>query len=308
MDPGALEGAARFAGPLFTPGAELSQGVDYGCQWLVAWLAEQSPLVLAVDDAHWADAASLRVLLDVQSELSVQPVLLVLASRPVENPEAQRLLAAMAAQPDSCVLAPAPLSRRGVAELLGERFGSEPDAGLVDECARASGGNAFYLHELLRLYREDAASRRLGPWSRTALSRWSGPCSGGWASWVRMRPPWRMRPPSWATVAHSTSPPRWPDLDVTWLSSPAARLEAASILGSGDPVEFLHPLIRSAVEETLPQVSIGGLHARAARLLWSRGCLPTTWCSTSSRHPGQATSRSRSSSPSKASQRSTRVR
>src|SRR4029078_1207098 len=121
--PGALEGAARFAGPLFTPGADLSQGVDYGCQWLIARLAEQSPLVLAVDDAHWADAASLRVLLDVQAEISgppwlllerqaeiwVQPVLLVLASRPVENPDAQRRLATMAAQPDCLVLTPSRL-------------------------------------------------------------------------------------------------------------------------------------------------------------------------------------------------------
>ena len=61
---------------------------------------------------------------------------------------------------------------------------------------------------------------------------------------------------------------------MTWLSSRQRGSKLASILGSGDPVEFLHPLIRSAVEETLPQVTIGGLHARAARLLWSRGLPP----------------------------------
>src|SRR4051812_30713053 len=55
----ALTGAAAFAAPLFTPGAEITQGFDYGCQWLIARLAEQTPLVLAVDDAHWSDAASL---------------------------------------------------------------------------------------------------------------------------------------------------------------------------------------------------------------------------------------------------------
>ena len=65
----ALEGAARFAIPLFTPGSDLTYGVDYGCQWLVAWLAERSPLVLAIDDAHWADGPSLRVLLDVQADI-----------------------------------------------------------------------------------------------------------------------------------------------------------------------------------------------------------------------------------------------
>ena len=109
----ALDGAARFAIPLFTPGADLSQGVDYGCQWLVAWLAERSPLVLAIDDAHWADGASLRVLLDVQADISAQPVTMVVASRPVENPEIQGLLAAMAADPDCQVLAAGDALARG---------------------------------------------------------------------------------------------------------------------------------------------------------------------------------------------------
>ena len=271
--PGALDGAARFAGSLFTPGAEMAMGVDYGCQWLVARLAETSPVVLAVDDAHWADTASLRVLLDVQAELSVQPVLLVLASRPIENPEAQRLLAAMAAQPESCVLAPGPLSRRGVTDLLREHFGSEPDRELVEECAAASGGNAFYLRELLRPYRGDGA-----PPARAAVEH-------GSVSLVRTVQ-WRLGELGRDATALAQAAAVLGDgcslhvaasltsLDVGVAVRAAARLEAASILAAGDPLEFLHPLVRSAVEETLPQVAIGELHAQAARLLWSRGAPP----------------------------------
>ena len=48
---------------------------------------------------------------------SVQPVTMVVASRPVENPEIQGLLAAMAAEPDCEVLAPATLSRDAVEEI-----------------------------------------------------------------------------------------------------------------------------------------------------------------------------------------------
>src|SRR5262249_55231568 len=48
-------------------------------------------------------------------------------------------------------------------------------------------------------------------------------------------------------------------------------LEAASILRHGDPVEFVHPLIRRAVEAGMPEVGVGQLHARAARLLWAAG-------------------------------------
>src|SRR4051794_30997893 len=133
-----LEGAARFAIPLFTPGADLSHGVDYGCQWLIAWLAERDPLLLAFDDAHWADEASLRVLLDVQAEISVQRVAMVVASRPVENPEVQRLLAAMAVHPDCEVLTPGVLSREAVAELVTERLGGPADDDFVDECLKVS--------------------------------------------------------------------------------------------------------------------------------------------------------------------------
>ena len=146
----ALEGAAKFAIPLFTPGADLSHGVDYGCQWLIAWLAERAPLVLAIDDAHWADGASLRVLLDVQAEISFQRVAMLIASRPVENPEIQRLLAALAAYPDCEVLTPGTLSRAAVADLVAERLGQPADDAFVDECLKVSRGNAFYVRELLR--------------------------------------------------------------------------------------------------------------------------------------------------------------
>ena len=156
----ALEGAARFAAPLFTPGADLAHGVDYGCQWLIAWLAERDPLLLAVDDAHWADAASLRVLLDVQAEISAQRVAMVIASRPVENPEVQRLLAAIAAHPDCVVLSPETLSREAVEELASERLGAPVADDFVQECLQVSRGNAFYVTELLRSFEPGA---RLGP-------------------------------------------------------------------------------------------------------------------------------------------------
>ena len=51
----------------------------------------------------------------------------------------------------------------------------------------------------------------------------------------------------------------------------AARLEVASVLAHGDPIEFLHPLLRAAVEAELPDVVSGELHARAARILWYTG-------------------------------------
>jgi DNA-binding CsgD family transcriptional regulator len=263
----ALDGAARFAIPLFTPGADLSHGVDYGCQWLVAWLAERSPLVLAIDDAHWADGASLRVLLDVQADISVQPVTMIVASRPVENPEVQRLLAAMAAEPDCQVLAPGPLSREAVADIVSEKLGRPADTAFINECLKVSRGNAFYLHELLRPYQTDSQPNRQAFVRNGTLS-------------LRRTVAWRL-----AELGHEATvlaqaaavlgdgcslhlAAELAGLDQADAVLQASRLEVASIFRHGDPVEFLHPLLRAAVEAELPDVVRGELHARAARLLW----------------------------------------
>jgi DNA-binding CsgD family transcriptional regulator len=266
----ALDGAARFATPLFTPGADLSQGLDYGCQWLIAWLAERRPLLLAVDDAHWADGASLRVLLDVQGEIAFQRVALLVASRPVENPEVQRLLAAMAAQPDCEVMSPRTLSRAAVRDLVVERLGGPVADDFVDECLRVSRGNAFYLTELLRPFEGD-----LRPDPQTFVE--NGVVS------LRRTVSWRLGElgPQAAALAQAAAvlgdgcslrqAAELADLDEAAAVTEAARLEVASIFGHGDPVEFLHPLLRAAVEAELPDVVSGELHARAARILWYTG-------------------------------------
>jgi predicted ATPase len=122
--PGALTGAARFAAPLFTPGAELAQGFDYGCQWLIARLAEQSPLVLAVDDAHWADAASLRVLAGGAGGRS-RSSRCCSCWRAVRSrtPTPSAVWRPWAAQPDCLVLTPSRLSREAVEAVVTETFG-----------------------------------------------------------------------------------------------------------------------------------------------------------------------------------------
>jgi len=266
----ALDGASRFARPLFTPGAELTQGVDYGCQWLVARLAEQSPLVLAVDDAHWADAASLRVLLDVQAELSAQPVMLMLASRPVENPAVQSLLAAIGTHPDCAVLMPGTLTRDAVAALVADELGHSFDDGFLDECLRVSGGNAFYLHELMRQYQgmEPGAQPAMPSPSSLSLRRTVAARLGelgGEATELAQAAAVLGDGCSLAVVAQLSG------LAIAEAVVQAGRLEAASIVRHGDPVEFVHPLIRRAIEAGLPEVAVGELHARAARLLWAGG-------------------------------------
>src|SRR3954451_329571 len=55
-----------------------------GLYWLTSNLAEESPLLLVVDDAQWADRPSLRFLGFLVARVEDLPVLLLVAARPGE--------------------------------------------------------------------------------------------------------------------------------------------------------------------------------------------------------------------------------
>ena len=61
---------------------EATFAVQHGLYWLTAQLSERRPVALIVDDAHWADAASLRFAVRLAGRLGELPVLLTVATRP----------------------------------------------------------------------------------------------------------------------------------------------------------------------------------------------------------------------------------
>jgi predicted ATPase len=83
----ALAGAAAPAAAVFAaePGADGAGGASlaalHGLYWLTLNLAAQRPLLLAVDDLHWADRPSLRFLAYLARRLDGAPVLLAATLR-----------------------------------------------------------------------------------------------------------------------------------------------------------------------------------------------------------------------------------
>ena len=75
-------GDAVAAGTLVAP--DPSFAVLHGLYWLCANLASARPLVLVVDDAHWADGASLRFLAFLLPRLEELAAALLLGARPAE--------------------------------------------------------------------------------------------------------------------------------------------------------------------------------------------------------------------------------
>ena len=131
-----MSGAARLAAPVLSLAEELErpQPVDagfaalHGLYWLSANLAQSSPLLLAVDDAHWADAASLRFLAYLAQRADELPIALLVATRPPEPGARPAVLEALLSSPATGLLAPRPLSEPAVAALIGARLGTAPKA------------------------------------------------------------------------------------------------------------------------------------------------------------------------------------
>src|SRR4051794_35675559 len=104
-------GVARMAAPLFREEAiaEGSEGASYArlhaLYWLCANAARRGPLVLVVDDAHWADDASLAFAGFLARRVGELPLALLLGSRPPGPGEAAEL-ARVLADPETAVLAP----------------------------------------------------------------------------------------------------------------------------------------------------------------------------------------------------------
>ena len=151
----ALQGAAGVAAALLgLPGvpagtadvdatADTSFAVLHGLYWLTANLSSQRPLSLLVDDAHWADAPSLRFLTFLLPRLEELCVALIVATRPREAGADDDLLATITTDSSAEVIRLAPLTRTAVDRFLTDGIGAEPDPEFVDACLGATGGTPF---------------------------------------------------------------------------------------------------------------------------------------------------------------------
>ncbi|GAB4424173.1 MAG: hypothetical protein OHK0015_02660 [Chloroflexi bacterium OHK40] len=120
------------------------------CELFVGLCADQ-PLLLAIEDVHWCDAATLSFLPVLAEALAGQPAVLVLTYKSDETPP---LLAAALADLDrrrlAVELSLPPLSRTEVHALLRALFGTERPlpALLLDTLYGLSDGNPFFVEEI----------------------------------------------------------------------------------------------------------------------------------------------------------------
>ena len=125
--------------------------VLHGLYWLAADIAQQAPLLLAVDDLHWADQPSLRFVAHLAHRLEGLAVLLVLTVREPRSAPAQQksLIAGLAAEASVIALRPAALGAAACAELVRGTLGADPSPAFQDACRELTGGNPLLLRGLL---------------------------------------------------------------------------------------------------------------------------------------------------------------
>jgi DNA-binding CsgD family transcriptional regulator len=277
-----LTGQAGLAAPLFDGSLPLpgeSDGLLRGLYWLVAGLAgTTNGLLLSVDDAQWADRASLRFLLHLASGLDGVPVALVLAVRTGEPGAPSDLLDRLAALPSAAVVQPRPLSEDGARRVVADVLGATDEA-FARACAVVSGGNPFLLRELSLALREAgvAPTGDSVPAVEAAV-----PGSVTRAVLVRLsRVPVEARRLATAVAVLGEGAAVPTAAALAGLSIPEAEVAAdglaeAAVLAAGAPLRFVHPLLGAVVHDDLPAFAAARAHRRAADLLLAAGATAET--------------------------------
>ena len=144
---------------------QLQRQIALAARALVERRLEKEPLLVLVEDLHWADTASVDLLRHVVDQLADRPLMLLLSHRPDTRPP----LVARAAQ---SVIRLAPLSpdetRALVAGLFGVSVGDDLEH-LQDFVATRAGGNPFFVEEIVRsLVGKGVLVRQGDRWACTA--------------------------------------------------------------------------------------------------------------------------------------------
>ena len=250
-----------------------SFAILHGLYWLCANLGRRCPLLLCIDDAHWADQASLRFLNYLGPRLAELPIAVVAGARPSDSREGSSLLPALAADRSAEVLTLAPLSERAVAELVRLALGAEVDAPFARACHAATGGVPFLVKELLRTIAEE----RIDP-TAAACSRIEAlaPRAVSQSIALRLRrlssaPREIARAAAVLGEADVRLAAALAGVNTSTAAAAADELADAGILERGRPLRFVHPIVRAAVEADLPPGERARLHQAAAWRLEHEG-------------------------------------
>jgi DNA-binding CsgD family transcriptional regulator len=254
-----LPSAASATPAPSAPGARERFRCHRALRALLEMLGRERPVALLLDDLHWADDASVELVLHLLRRPPRAPHLLAFALRPMDP--APRILHATRAAAGSRLLSLTPLAHDASLELIGH----VGDAALRERLAREAAGNPLFLQELARVAREPGDA--LPPTLLAAVRLEVG-----------AMPPTARALLDGAAVAGDPFDPELAaaaaGLDAADALVPLDQLVAADLVcatGDGRAFRFRHPLLRRAVYDAVPPAWRLAAHERVAAALLARG-------------------------------------
>ncbi|MFE7857911.1 ATP-binding protein [Streptomyces sp. NPDC057403] len=261
------------------------QGVRDGLVAAVRRLARRDwPLVLLIDDAHWADQETLLWLAAFAERLDDLSVLVVVARRPGEvSGESARLLDAVAATAGRPRTLLSALTPDATAGLTRATLGAHADAPFCREVWAVTGGNPYETVELLAKVQDSELEPTEGSAAELrALNRSAR--GGGLVARLEELGIDATRF-AWAAAILGTGitvrlVAKLATMDPAAAARCAELLKGARILAEPDPsdagagdgeLEFVHPLIATAVYHSIPDALRTAMHGIAAQVITDSG-------------------------------------
>jgi DNA-binding CsgD family transcriptional regulator/tetratricopeptide (TPR) repeat protein len=281
-----FSGAATLAEPLFDPTAvashqdetDASFAMLHGLYWLAVNVALERPTILAIDDLHWSDTPSLRWLCYLARRLDGLPLHVVVAMRPPEQGRDPQLLTELLVDPAASQIRPGPLAIDSITALVRRRFpDEEPDLRFCKAVEAATRGNPLFVRALVDTVAREGI-RPQGDQAHVLLEL--GPVAVSRAVSLRLA---RLPEDAGALIEaasilgdqtelrHVAALAR---LDGAEAAGAASTLVRSDLLRGDDPVEFFHPVVRTAIYDGLDPLVRSDGHRRAAELLLEAGLLP----------------------------------
>ncbi|MFB7471307.1 AAA family ATPase [Kitasatospora sp. NPDC056184] len=255
---------------LLRPGGQLDpQGVRDGLDFVLTRLVQRrSPVVVIVDDLHWADAESLGWLASFAVGARELPALLVLACRDEFPDEALTLQRGLVGRADRRHEL-RPLQPASVARLVRAALGAGAEDAFCRHVWAVTAGNPYETTALLR----EVVDQRLDPIEESTVQLRelaAGTRGMTLRHWLDKIGPTAVR---FAWAASMLGTDIRPDLAaVVCAQGPETAAESVRelrrhgvlVATAGGRLEFVHPLIATSVYQSMPPATRTGMHGVAA--------------------------------------------